>query len=152
MAREPNQLILPQGMVRTQKAVILSVALPREEEALSLRASSDIGRMKTVRKRENETGRTSRTESEAAVAAMQAKPTEERHATANAELGPRPNYDMGAVANGAPPQTTIWGLPTHIWTSGSAIDAYHRMPQSIIAMPYWCWAGRRARSSSVCKS
>ena len=73
--------------------------------------------------REYETGRTSRAESEAAVAAMQAKPKEERHATANAELGARPNYDMGAVANGAPPQTTIWGLPTHIWTSGSAIDA-----------------------------
>ena len=105
-------------MVRIQKAVILSVALPREEEALSLRASSDIGRMKTVRKRENETGRTSRAESEAAVAAMQAKPKEERHATANAELGPRPNYDMGAVANGAPPQTTIWGLPRTFGPAG----------------------------------
>ena len=69
-----------------------------------MRASSDIGRMKTVRKRENETGRTSRAESEAAVAAMQAKPKEERHAKANAEVGPRPNYDLGAVPNGAPPQ------------------------------------------------
>ena len=104
MAREPNHLNLPH-QIRIQTAVILlSLPRPRKEDALPLGAGSDMRRMKTVRKRENETWRTSRAESEAAVAAMQAKPKEEPHAKADAEVGPRPNYDMGAVPNGAPPQ------------------------------------------------
>ena len=35
---------------------------------------------------------------------MEAKPKQEPHAKANAEVGPWPNYDLGAVPNGAPPQ------------------------------------------------